>query len=90
MEIDNGSENEKSGDGSEHQSGHPNDDEGAIFESGVDKTALDFAGLRVGQMDNCELCVGQSLSGVDRNAGAKSKRFSTKPRAQGLSCSFVR
>ena len=47
-----------------------------VFQSGIDKTALDFASLRVGQMNNCELCIGQSLSGVDRDADASNRLLS--------------
>jgi alkylhydroperoxidase family enzyme len=35
---------------------------GSIFASGIDKTILDLVALRVGQMNECELCIGQSFS----------------------------
>lgn len=43
---------------------------GTIFASGIDKAILDLVGLRVGQMNECELCVGQSFSqGTDGRLG---------------------
>jgi len=35
---------------------------GRIFASGIDSKVLDLVALHVGQMNECELCVGQSLS----------------------------
>jgi len=39
----------------------------AIFQSGIAKTTLDLVGLRVSQMNNCELCIGLSMATIDQN-----------------------
>lgn len=39
----------------------------AVFQSGIAKTTLDLVGLRVGQMNNCALCIGQSLATIAQN-----------------------
>jgi len=36
---------------------------GNVYSSGIDKTVLDLVGLRVAQMNECELCIGESFSG---------------------------
>jgi alkylhydroperoxidase family enzyme len=38
---------------------------GPIYQSGIDKTVLDLVGLRVGQMNECQLCIGQSFSAAE-------------------------
>lgn len=34
---------------------------GTIYQSGISLELLEYAGLRVGQLNNCELCIGESL-----------------------------
>lgn len=34
---------------------------GAIYQSGISLELLEYVGLRVGQMNNCELCIGESI-----------------------------
>ena len=36
---------------------------GSVYSSGIDKTILDLVSLRVAQMNECELCIGESFSG---------------------------
>jgi alkylhydroperoxidase family enzyme len=38
---------------------------GSIFQSGVPKEVLDLAGLRVGQLNVCELCIGQAMGNIE-------------------------
>ena len=44
-----------------------------IFQSGIQPELLDFVGLRVGQMNNCELCIGQSLVKAEDNPAIKDR-----------------
>jgi AhpD family alkylhydroperoxidase len=37
---------------------------GSIFQSGVPRSTLDIVGLRVAQMNSCELCIAQSAAAV--------------------------
>lgn len=37
----------------------------AIFQSGVPKEVLDLVSLRVGQLNVCELCIGQAMGGIE-------------------------
>lgn len=34
---------------------------GTIYQSGISLELLEYVGLRVGQLNNCELCIGESL-----------------------------
>ena len=34
---------------------------GSIYQSGISTELLEYVGLRVGQMNSCELCVGESI-----------------------------
>lgn len=34
---------------------------GAIYQSGISFELLEYVGLRVGQMNNCELCIGDAI-----------------------------
>ena len=45
----------------------------SIFQSGISPEVLEFAGLRVGQMNNCELCIGQSLVKAESNAEIRER-----------------
>lgn len=37
----------------------------SIYQSGVAKDVLDLVGLRVGQLNVCQLCIGQAMSGLE-------------------------
>ena len=39
----------------------------SIYQSGISVDLLEYVGLRVGQMNNCELCIGQSLTKAKDN-----------------------
>jgi alkylhydroperoxidase family enzyme len=40
---------------------------GTIYQSGISLELLEYVGLRVGQMNNCELCIGESLIRANDN-----------------------
>ncbi|MCK9685367.1 carboxymuconolactone decarboxylase family protein [Scleromatobacter humisilvae] len=44
-----------------------------VFSSGVPKSTLDLVGLRTGQMNNCELCIGQSLGSAEPGEAARAR-----------------
>lgn len=44
-----------------------------IFQSGISFELLEYVGLRVGQMNNCELCIGQSFHKAETNPGIKER-----------------
>ncbi|HKI97387.1 MAG TPA: carboxymuconolactone decarboxylase family protein [bacterium] len=71
-----------------------------IFQSGIAKTTLDIVGLRVGQMNNCELCIGQAMNAADQDvdmrerllavvAWRESDRFTAAERSALFLCEAV-
>jgi AhpD family alkylhydroperoxidase len=45
----------------------------SVFHSGVPRPTLDIVGLRVAQMNNCELCIGQSAAAVGDDEQARER-----------------
>lgn len=39
----------------------------SIYQSGISLELLEYVGLRVGQMNNCELCIGESITKAKNN-----------------------
>lgn len=46
---------------------------GTVFQSGISLELLEYVGLRVGQMTNCELCIGESITRADGNPTTRDK-----------------
>lgn len=44
-----------------------------IYQSGISPELLEYLGLRVGQMNNCELCIGQSFLRAEKNSVIKDR-----------------
>lgn len=40
---------------------------GSIYQSGISPELLEYVGLRVGQMTNCELCIGEAIGKAKDN-----------------------
>lgn len=44
-----------------------------IYQSGISSELLEYVGLRVGQMNNCELCIGQSFLRAETSSSVKDR-----------------
>lgn len=44
-----------------------------IYQSGISKELLEYVGLRVGQINNCELCISQSFVKSENNPTIKER-----------------
>ena len=44
-----------------------------IYQSGISLELIEYVGLRVGQLNNCELCVGQSFVRAETNSSIKNR-----------------
>ena len=58
---------------------------GAIFQSGVPKEVLDITSLRVGQLNVCELCIGQAMAGLEPG-GERFERINSVANWQNADC----
>ena len=56
----------------------------AIFKSGIAKPILDLVGLRVGQMNNCQLCIGQQMN--ETGDEASTRRLMSVAAWRGADC----
>ncbi|SEA09267.1 Alkylhydroperoxidase family enzyme, contains CxxC motif [Arachidicoccus rhizosphaerae] len=46
---------------------------GTIYQSGISLELLEYVGLRVGQLNNCELCIGESLVRAKNNVVTRNR-----------------
>lgn len=46
---------------------------GSIYQTGISLELLEYVGLRVGQMNNCELCVGESMVRANGNSVTRER-----------------
>jgi alkylhydroperoxidase family enzyme len=46
---------------------------GTIYQSGISLELLEYVGLRVGQLNNCELCIGESLVRAKNNIATRDR-----------------
>lgn len=46
---------------------------GSIYQSGISSELLEYVGLRVGQMNNCELCIGESIVRAKNNTSTRER-----------------
>ena len=46
---------------------------GSIYQSGISYELLEYVGLRVGQMNNCELCIGESIVRAKNNTSTRDR-----------------
>lgn len=58
---------------------------GAIFQSGVPKEVFELTSLRVGQLNVCELCIGQAMAGLEPGS-ERAKRINSVANWQSSDC----
>ncbi|WP_281323044.1 carboxymuconolactone decarboxylase family protein [Flavobacterium aestivum] len=46
---------------------------GSIYQSGISSELLEYVGLRVGQINNCELCIGETIVRAKENPVTRNR-----------------